>query len=252
VIDLHCHLLPGIDDGPANLAEALRLARAAVAAGTQVIVATPHVSWTYPNRSETIARRVFEVQRRLRDEGVALDVYAGAEIAMTRAADLDDSELKRLALGSGSWLLLEPPFAQIASGLELQVADLQRRGFRIMLAHPERCPAFHHDIDLLARLVEMGAAASLTAGSLDGRFGGPVQNLSFELLARELIHNIASDAHDERSRAPSILPEMKRAGLGPLADWLTNAVPAAVLAGEALPPSPRREPASTEAPNVRT
>ena len=110
MIDLHCHVLPGIDDGPPTIEASLAIARAAASAGSRTLVATPHVSWEYPNRSETIARLVDELNRRLRREGVTLEVRPGAEIAMTRVGDIAAAELSRLTLGGGDWLLIEPPF----------------------------------------------------------------------------------------------------------------------------------------------
>ncbi len=239
MIDLHSHVLPGIDDGPHTIEDSLALARAAASAGTTVLVATPHVSWEYSNRAETIAAQVDELNRRLGSEGVALEVRGGAEIAMTRAADIEAKELSRLTLGGGGWLLVEPPFTLVASGLDLLIADLQQRGYGVVLAHPERCPALHRDRSMLERLVASGVLGSLTAGSLDGRFGAAVRRFSLELVADRLVHNVASDAHDNSNRPPTIAGELERAGMAPLAPWLTQAVPAAILSGEEIPARPK-------------
>jgi protein-tyrosine phosphatase len=238
VIDLHCHVLAGIDDGPRTIEESLALARAAGAAGTRTLVATPHVSWEFRNQAQTIERMVEELNRVLRREAVAVDVRPGAEIAMTRLADLAPTELSRLTLGNGRWLLVEPPFTLVAAGLDMLIADLQRQGYRVLLAHPERCPAFHADRSMLERLVDSGVLGSLTAGSLDGKFGAPVQRFSLELLSAGLVHNVASDAHDDSNRPPTIAGELERAGLAPLAEWLTQSVPAAILDGGEIPPRP--------------
>jgi protein-tyrosine phosphatase len=244
VIDLHSHVLPGIDDGPPRIEESLKLARAAVSAGTRTIVATPHVSWEYPNDAETITRLVGEVNARLRRDGVALEVLAGAEIAMTRVGDIGPEELSQLTLGGGGWLLVEPPFTPVASALEAVIADLQARGYRVVLAHPERCSALHRDRAMLERLVESGVLGSLTAGSLAGRFGSPVRRFSLELVRDRLVHSVASDAHDDARRPPTIAGEIEAAGFGLLKEWLTEAVPAAILSGGVIPPRP--EIASTE------
>lgn len=241
MIDLHCHVLAGIDDGPATFEESLTLARASASAGTRTLVATPHVSWEYRNRAATIARLVGELNRRLRGEGVALEIRPGAEIAMTRLGDIDADELSRLTLAGGRWLLVEPPFTLVASGLELVIADLQERGYRVVLAHPERCPALHRDRSMLERLIESGVLGSLTAGSLDGKFGAEVRRFSLELVRDRLVHNVASDAHDHSHRPPTIVGEIERAGLGALAEWFTEAVPAAILAGGVIPPRPEVE-----------
>jgi protein-tyrosine phosphatase len=241
VIDLHCHVLPGIDDGPATVEDALALARAAAAAGTRTLVATSHVSWEYPNRAEAMARLVEEVGRRLRSERVALDIVAGAEIAMTRLPDISTVELSRLALGGGPWLLVEPPFAAAAVGLDTLIADLQDRGFKVVLAHPERCPAFHRDRSMLERLVASGVVTSVTAGSLVGRFGGAVRRFSLGLVRDGFVHNVASDAHDHIHRPPTMAGELDNAGLGALTAWLTLGVPEAILNGGEIPPRPEVE-----------
>ena len=238
MIDLHCHVLPGIDDGPPTIEASLALARAAAAAGTRTLVATPHVSWQYPNRADTIMRLVGELKRRLSNDGVALEIRLGAEIAMTRIGDTAPEELSRLTLGGGQWLLVEPPFTLVTTGLDLLVADLQQREYHVMLAHPERCPAFHRDRSMLEQLIDSGVLASVTAGSLDGRFGNAVRRFSLELVSDGLVHNVASDAQDISERPPTISDELERAGLGPLADWLTQSVPAAILSDSAVPARP--------------
>jgi protein-tyrosine phosphatase len=242
VIDLHCHVLAGIDDGPETMSGSIELARAAERAGIRTLVATPHVSWRYANTSAAIARGVAELNERLAEEGVSLEVLAGAEIAMTRIGDTAPAELERLALAGGGWLLVEPPFTPTASGLDTILLELQRQGHRILLAHPERCPAFHRDPEMLARLVQAGILTSITAGSLVGRFGAAPQRFGLSLLRDGLAHNVASDAHGAVARAPGMASEIEQAGLGPLSDWLTCAVPGAILAGEdRVPARPEAE-----------
>jgi protein-tyrosine phosphatase len=239
VIDLHCHVLPGIDDGPSTIEQSVALVRAASAGGTRTIVATPHASTRYPNRAAAIGELVAELNDRLASEGIPVDVLPGAEIAMTHAADIEPGELAQMTLGGGPWLLLEPPFLPVVVGLDQLVARLQAEGRHIVLAHPERCPAFHREPGLLEALVGGGALTSITAGSLAGRFGKEVKRFALRLLAEEMVHNVASDAHDSLRRPPSIAPEIERAGMGALAGWLTNAVPTAILAGEEIPPRPQ-------------
>ncbi|MGO9249717.1 MAG: tyrosine-protein phosphatase [Solirubrobacteraceae bacterium] len=248
MIDLHCHVLPGIDDGPETIADSIALARVSAATGTRTLVATPHVSWRYANDPETIARLVDELSARLAAEGVALDLRMGAEIAMTRLADVDPAELARLGLGGGPWLLVEPPFTAVASNLDAILLDIQQRGHRILLAHPERCIAFHRDPLMLGSLVHAGVLTSVTAGSLVGRFGESVRRFSLRLAQDGMIHNVASDAHDHAHRPPGMASELQRAGLGPLAEWLTQEVPAAILSGEeTIPPRP-----AVALPGIRT
>jgi protein-tyrosine phosphatase len=238
VIDLHCHVLPGIDDGPRTIEESVALARAAYANGIRTIVATPHASARYPNRPTTICELVSEVNERLQADGIGIEIRTGAEIAMTHAPEIDPAELAQLTLGGGPWLLLEPPFSSIVTGLDRLVEEVQDGGYQVVLAHPERCPAFHRDMGLLETFVNNGALTSITAGSLVGRFGKEVKRFAFKLLDGELVHNVASDAHDPLRRPPGIGAELDRAGLGAMAEWLCQAVPAAILSGADIPERP--------------
>ncbi len=238
MIDLHCHVLPGIDDGPATIEGSLQLARAASAAGTQTLVATPHVSAHYANDAATICRLVEELNARLRSEQIEIEVRPGAEIALTRAIDMTSQQLAELGLGGpGGWLLIEPPFTPAAPNLDVIVLDIAR-GHRIVVAHPERCPAFHRDRAMLESLVSAGALVSITAGSLVGRFGQTVRRFALELVRDGLVHNVASDAHDHLMRTPTITAELREAHLQGLADWLTVQVPKAILDGGEIPRAP--------------
>jgi protein-tyrosine phosphatase len=239
VIDLHCHVLPGIDDGPRTIEESVALARAAHANGIRTIVATPHASVRYPNRPGAIHELVAQLNERLQSESIDIEIRAGAEVAMTHVPEIDPAELAQMTLGGGPWLLLEPPFSPVVAGLDRLVATVQSEGYRIVLAHPERCPAFHRDLGLLQTLVSNGALTSITAGSLVGRFGKEVKRFALRLLNDELVHNVASDAHDPLQRPPRIGAELDRAGLGAMGEWLCQAVPAAILSGADIPKRPR-------------
>lgn len=238
MIDLHSHVLPGIDDGPETIEGSLELVRAAAAGGTRVMVATPHVSWHYPNESTTIARLTRELSERLRQEEIAVEIHTGAEIAMTRVEEIELEEIERLRLGGGPWVLLEPPFTPIVTGLEGVVAALQSAGNRVVLAHPERCPGLHRQPQTVESLVRSGVLMSITAGSLTGRFGSQVRRFALRLLEQGLVHNVASDAHDAIRRPPGMAEELAKAGAGELTDWLTSAVPAAILDGGEIPACP--------------
>ena len=238
MIDLHCHALPGIDDGPETIEDSLALMRAALAVGIDTVVATPHVNARTPNDADTIARLTAELNERLAQEQVDVTVLPGAEIAITHLAELDPAELSRLTLGGGKWLLIEPPFTQVAPGLESLVMGLQRQGHRVVLAHPERCPALQRDRQVVRSLADAGVLMSITAGSLIGRFGSEVRRYALELARAGLIHNVTSDAHDTNKRRPGLVEEIEQAKLAPLTEWLTQAVPAAILSGIEIPDPP--------------
>lgn len=238
MIDLHCHALWGIDDGPATIEDSLALARAEAAAGTRLLIATPHVSWEFRNDAATIAQLVAELNARLVAEGIELEVRAGAEIATTRVGDIPAEDLPALSLGGGGCLLIEPPFTPIVAGIDMLIYGLQRDGYRVLLAHPERCMAFHRDRGILDALVGAGVLTSITAGALVGRFGRDVRRFALQLFRDEMVHNVASDAHDDVRRPPGLVAELEEAGLAPLTEWLTQGVPEAILAGSAIPRRP--------------
>lgn len=238
VIDIHCHVLPGIDDGPDTIEGSVALARAAAAAGIQTLVATPHVDARYPNDADTIARLVGDVNARLQQDEVPVEVRPGAEIAITHVGDIGPERLSALGLGGSGWLLVEPPFSPVVHGLEGILLDLLRRGHRLVLAHPERCPAFRRDDRALHTLADAGVLMSITAGSLAGRFGSEVRRYALSLAQEGMIHNVTSDAHDDSRRRPGLVDEIEQAGLAPLTEWLTSQVPEAILADEQIPPRP--------------
>lgn len=238
MIDLHCHILPGIDDGAPTFEDSLALARSAVQSGVHTTLATPHVSWHYSNDAVTIARLTAQLNDLLHSEDIDLEVLPGGEIAMTYAVELDAQQISAFGLGGGPWLLIEPPFTPIANNLDRILLNLQAEGHQILLAHPERCPAFHRDPKMLGSLVDAGVLTSITAGALIGSFGGEVRRFALELAREQMIHNVASDAHDCRRRPPGISDALAQSGLAPLSEWLTQEVPAALLAGEPIPPRP--------------
>jgi protein-tyrosine phosphatase len=203
------------------------------------------VSARYPNDSARIAEATDELCGQLRANAIPLQVVAGAEIALSHLIDLEASELVRLGLGGGSWLLVEPPFSQAITGLDELVLELVHAGHPVVLAHPERCPSFQREPRMLYSLVDQGVLTSLTAGSLVGRFGNSVRRFSAALFEAGVVHNVASDAHGTEGRGPSIARELEQAGLAQMRDWLTVAVPGAILADERAVPAPPEPPART-------
>jgi protein-tyrosine phosphatase len=246
MIDLHCHVLPGVDDGPATVAEAIALARGARDDGITTIAATPHVDWSYPAvDSASIGVAVQELQIHLDAAGVDVKIVPGAEVAATRAMELDDAELRALTLGGGGWLLLECPLTvPLSPGFVGVARSLRWRAHRIVLAHPERCPIFLRSPELLDELVAEGMLAQVTAGALSGRYGRTVRDLAAGLVERGTAHVVASDAHGRR-RPARIAGELSGTGIAPaLVAWLARDVPAALLAGSGLPPRPQIAPRS--------
>jgi protein-tyrosine phosphatase len=242
VIDLHSHVLPGIDDGPGDMDGSIALARAAVAAGTRLMAATPHVALQYPIVPGELAGHVAELHEALGRAGVPLEVVSGGELAPSGAVHITDDDLRAIALGGSSCILLECPFTNAAPVMPALVARLQRRGFRILLAHPERSPEFLRDRRELSDLVDGGAYVQVTAASLRGDFGRTVRRYSLDLLEAGLVHVVASDAHDASGRGPRVLEiveeVVRRHGLSPaLTELLTETAPRALL-HDVAPPRP--------------
>ncbi|MGI8559049.1 MAG: tyrosine-protein phosphatase [Solirubrobacteraceae bacterium] len=234
MIDLHCHVLPGIDDGPSSWEESVALVRACGAGGVAQIAATPHVSAQYPNDSRVIGGLVEQLNERLAAAGVDVEVLPGAEVAITQLDELAAGELERLVLGGGSggWLLLESPFTPAINVVVPVCERLLERGFSLLLAHPERCPGFHRRPELLRALTDRGVITSVTAGALSGQFGREVERFALWMAAEGLLDTVASDAHDLHRRPPGLLAPLERAGLAAHVEQLTRSVPAALLAGE--------------------
>lgn len=243
MIDLHTHLLPSLDDGPSTIEESVALAKAMVEAGTDVVVATPHVSARYPTRRADIAAAAGQLREALVTAGVKLDVREGAEVELFRTREMSDTELRDLRIGGRRWLLVEPPLAPAAGSPVAEIQGLITRGHHVILAHAERCPALQRSPAGVRQLVDAGVLVSITASSLTGHFGRRAQHFAQALVRERFVHNIASDAHDLEARPPAMAMHLETAAAGlrqlrAHAGWLTGPAAAAILVGAALPPRP--------------
>ena len=191
MIDLHCHVLPGIDDGARDLEDSLAMVRQAEADGIQVVCATPHIRHDHDVRIHELNGRVAELQRAIDDAGIAVRIERGGEVAQPILGSLTDDELRTVALG-GRWILLEPAPGPLGQALIEGITHLRERGFRAIVAHPERHPA--DDIEeRLAQAVSEGALVQATAAALaDGADGAAWLT---RLAHDGLIHVLGSDAH---------------------------------------------------------
>jgi len=243
VIDLHSHILPGLDDGAETLDQSLAIARAAVEDGIEVIAATPHVRDDYPTTAAEMEERLAEVRGAVEAAGIPLDVRPGGEIAFDRLARVSADDLRRFGLGGNPrCLLIEFPYYGWPLDLGERVFHLGAEGLSVVLAHPERNADVQGDPERLRAVVRGGALVQLTAASVDGRLGRRTRETALKLLELELAHLIASDAHAPSLRAIGMRAAAEAVGDESLAGWLTRAVPAALLAGEPLPARPRVEP----------
>jgi protein-tyrosine phosphatase len=236
--DIHCHLLPGIDDGAKNLEESLAMARLAVEDGLTTIIATPHQLGSFGHlRGDDIRRRVGELQQHLDTARIPLQVLPGADVRIEpgmfdglRCGDI-------LTLGDHRrHVLLELPH-ELYLPLEPVLDELERHGMVGVLSHPERNQGILRRPALMPPLVDRGCLLQITAGSICGTFGPDCQKLSEWLLHEGLAHFVATDAHGPRSRRPIIRRACERvaelAGAA-AADELCRENPAAVCAGQAV------------------
>jgi protein-tyrosine phosphatase len=202
MIDLHCHILPGVDDGPQGEEEALAMARVAVEDGIRVIVATPHLGPADFAHHPWIAEQVCLLNAALQAEGLPLRVLPGAEVVATPEVLEHLPALPRL--GGGAYLLLEAPLTGLPNYLEELVFGLQLAGTRVALAHPERTQLIRAKPEVFRRLAERGCVLQLNAASLLGRQGRETRRLAVELLQEFPECVVASDAHDALYRPPRL------------------------------------------------
>jgi protein-tyrosine phosphatase len=236
MIDVHCHILPGLDDGARTIEDAREIARAAAGEGITAIAATPHVRDDYPTRPGTMERGVTELRRDFHRHEIPVEVLTGGEVSIAAVWELTADELARFSLGgSGRYLLLECPYTGWPRTLDLAVSAVLGHGMTPVLGHPERNPQVQDRPDLLLDLVERGAIVQVTAASVDGRLG-PAPKLAAErLVSLGIVHVIASDAHGPHIRDAGLRAAADALGNNELAVFATSIAPKAIADGEPLP-----------------
>ncbi|WP_311519440.1 tyrosine-protein phosphatase [Paenibacillus albidus] len=197
MIDIHSHILPFMDDGAADWEAALAMAKDAHADGITTVIATPHhANGQYMNSGPGIRQAVELMNERLHQNNIPLQVLSGQEIRVYGELlyDLEQGEL--LSLAGSRYMLLEMPSSRIPRNMAEVCHELVIQGFVPVIAHPERNAEVASDPSRLESLMELGVLGQVTAQSLAGAFGSKLQKLSLELCRRNLVHVIASDAHD--------------------------------------------------------
>ena len=247
MIDLHSHVLPGLDDGARTPEDSLAIARAAASEGVTTMAATPHLRADHPGvRPAELAARCTTLQRLFDAEGIALEVVPAGELDVHWAQGASDDDLRLASYGQrGDWLLVETPYGTISELYEELLFKLSARGFRTLLAHPERNPSFQRRPERLRALVERGALVQVTAHALvSAERRAPERRLAEALVRGSLAHVIASDVHRASGRRSVGLAEAVAAadaivpGAGA---YMTRDAPAAILAGQHPPPPPSPE-----------
>ena len=202
MIDLHCHIVAGIDDGAQTLEDSLIMARTAVQEGITTIIATPHhKNGRYQNPKDEILVKVEELNQRLKVEKIDLEILPGQEPAINGELLVDFEAGQIMTLNDTNYVFVELPSDHVPRYTEKMLFDLQLKGLIPVIVHPERNREIHERPELLYKLVEKGALAQLTAGSFCGKFGKKIKSFSEQLIEANLVHFIASDAHNVTSRA---------------------------------------------------
>jgi protein-tyrosine phosphatase len=233
-VELHFHLLPGVDDGPPDMATALELARAAVRDGTRLVTCTPHAAFV---DVAEIPSRVAELQAALHQAQIGLEVRAGAELSWYDVAGLRESELETVAQGPRDrrWLLLEAPLPGTGTVEELTASaqELRDRGFGLLIGHPERSPALVETPGAVEGLLEAGDRLQLNGSSLTGYHGARARAAALELADAGRATVVASDAHRPDERVPTLsaaVAVLRRRGLSAaLTEALVARAPRALL-----------------------
>lgn len=199
MIDLHCHILPELDDGSQSLEESLAMARMAVESGVRAMAATPHCM---DSRAAEVYDAWAFLKQSLEETGVPLKLFPGMEIFGTQDTARLLREGKLFTLNGSRYPLIEFSFQSDGDEETWILRSVCRAGFRPIVAHPERYTYLQHDPELVNRWQRMGCLFQVNRGSLLGRFGGHAQALASELVERGFAAAVASDAHSPRMRTP--------------------------------------------------
>lgn len=212
MIDIHCHLLAGVDDGPGTWDEVMEMVAQGMKDGIEGAVATSHI----PDRLGPEVDRLYqakfeELKERIEETGLAFQIFLGAEIFFQFGLEEQVGNLQTATFhGNGMYFLLELPLGFFPPQFDQVVFRLRARGLRPILAHPERYASLSRNLDRARDWVEQGVLLQINGGSLTGQFGRHVQRTARELVASGLVHFVGSDAHNITSR-PLRLGEAREA-----------------------------------------
>ena len=241
-VDIHCHLLPGLDDGAGTMDDSLAMAEMAVADGIQTVVATPHqLGANAGNSAEAIRRATVRVQEAIDRRRLPLRVLPGADVRIEPdlATRIRRDEVVTLA-DRRRHVLIELPH-EVWFPLDRLLAEFKNSGLTAILSHPERNTAIRRQPRVLGPLVQQGCLMQVTAGSLTGSFGAAAEKVACWMVEQGLVHLVATDAHNVRGRPPLLRPAFQRvvdlAGEATAVELFCHA-PAKVIAGAAIAPAP--------------
>ena len=242
VSDLHVHLLPGLDDGPSDEDEAIALAAKLAGDGVRRVATTPHLRFDYPNvRPDELAARTAALQKRIDGQRIDLDLVTAGEVAIEWAMAASDDDLRLVSYGQrGQDVLIETPYGPLPAIFEELLLRVTDRGYRILLAHPERNHTLQNNPERLGRMVEQGVLVQITASALaSSERRSRSRRLARELLREGHAHVIASDSHGAIQRAALSQGVAAASELAPnRAQWMVTEAPHAIVMGEPLPEAP--------------
>ncbi len=197
MIDIHSHILPGLDDGAKTIQDSIAMAQEAYEDGIRTIIATPHhKNGVFNNPSEIVIEKVKELNLALSERGINVRILPGSEVRAYGEMVEDLKQGKLLTFNQNNrYIFLELPFDHVPKFVEQLVFDIQLAGYVPIIPHPERNSAFRENPIMLYHLIKRGALSQITACSLKGEFGKKIQKFSFELIEHNLIHLVATDAH---------------------------------------------------------
>jgi protein-tyrosine phosphatase len=203
LIDLHCHVLPGIDDGAKDLKTSLAMARMACSDGVSTIACTPHIlPGVYNNSGPAIRQAVARLRESFLEAGIPIRLVTGADVHIAADLDVQLGNGRALTLNDSRYLLLEPPHHQLPRRFSDLIFGMQAAGYVPIVTHPERLSWIEGHYDLVKRLVCNSVLMQITAGSLMGRFGRRPRYWAERMLDDGLCHLLATDAHDTERRPP--------------------------------------------------
>jgi len=213
VIDIHCHILPGLDDGPKTDEEALSMCEVAADDGVKTIVATPHTGReVYQTSAEDVLAGVSHLNGLLGKKGIPINILPGHDVYVHPEIIENIKKKKVLTVNdNGKYIILELPVQSVPFYVEKVVLDLKAIGVTGIISHPERNYHIQKNTGVLEKLVSSGALVQLTALSLTGGFGAPAQRTAVSLIHKGLAHIIASDGHSTEERPPVLSPAVKEA-----------------------------------------
>lgn len=201
MIDLHTHILAGLDDGAKTEVETIQMVKLAYENGIRTILATPHhMNRTYMNEKPVIEAHVKELNALLQSHEISMRILPGQELRIYGQVVDDLHQGKIQTLNNSKYLLIEFPSNEVPNYTEQLFFDLLREGIVPVIAHPERNRELIRNPEKLYDLVKQGALAQVTSGSLTGVFGKEIEKVSHDFLSRNLIHFLATDAHNLNTR----------------------------------------------------